>query len=205
VCLADYSDFVCPSVTVSSIEYPIDKAHTTPSNTQNDICSTCNYISFDNTSLPQFCTERCTTARYTCNTCTTATSTASENLPSHMSCEKCHKIRHRNNLSPSDIILGACGAECDRDLERTIDSSTLAHANDSASDASHFVLQAVVNGVLCRVLIDTGATANFVSSHLLQEHSDLDDMTSPVENTSVRLGNNTVQLCQKIEDHNVDR
>jgi hypothetical protein len=83
-----------------------------------------------------------------------------------------------------------CGTGCDDDVERT-----LYDLDDGPS--RHFVVTAVIEGVLCRVLIDTGATTNFMSTTLVNAQPEIKKKMQAVSDTPIRLGNNTVQLCRQ--------
>jgi hypothetical protein len=153
-------------------------------------CSTC-FISLKpadlRTQLPQFCTERGTSGRFTCKPCSPSAYTS---VLHNNHCAECHKLRHDNNFSPNDIVYGLCGSGCDDKVERTL-------LNLDSEPGRHFVLTAVLEGVLCRVLIDTGATTNFISTKLVQSHPAIQSKVQKTSETAIRLGNNTVQICRQ--------
>ena len=131
-------------------------------------CSTCYTIQTDSV-LPQFCTEKCTNDRWTCAPCAPVTETSTSfTSSSRLACNECHAIRHKNNLAPTDIVYGLCGGKCDSKEERILTSKL-----ESNTTAPHFTLRAVVNGVLVRVLVDMGATTEFISSAIIDRHEDL--------------------------------
>ena len=145
-------------------------------------CSTCYTIQTD-TVLPQFCTEKCTNDRWTCEPCSPVTGTSTSSTESsRKACIECHVIRHKNNLAPTDIVYGLCGGKCDSKEERILTSKL-----ESNTTAPHFTLRAVVNGVLVRVLVDTGATTEFISSAIIDRHEDLQNAVTDRETTSIRL------------------
>ena len=144
---------------ITSVSFDSLATPTTPPTP--DACSTCCLIQTPTdlrTKLPQFCTERATPGRFRCTPCTP---TATTPVLQAKHCATCHQLRHDNNLSPLDIVYGLCESGCDDKVERTL-------FNLEHESSRHFVLTAVLEGVLCRVLIDTGATTNFISTKLVQ-------------------------------------
>eukprot|EP01052_Picozoa_sp_SAG31_P020176 SAG31_NODE_1506_length_8076_cov_13.880657_2_plen_400_part_00 len=58
----------------------------------------------------------------------------------------------------------------------------------------YFTIRAIVEGSDLRILLDTGATVNFVSEDIVNNDTKFQNKLCTVPSTSVRLGNDTVQV-----------
>ena len=198
--LAAYTDHVCRAVYKTFTKSQItDSSSLTPNSTIETIafadiqskensCSTCDvFIQHTGSQLPQFCTDQCTDLRFKCKPCAPENPQRSSTVLS--TCATCHEIRHRHNLSPKDILINACGTDC-----AEVDIRVAPIQRD---DGVHFVLRAVIDGVLVRILIDTGATTNFISKSLVNNHGEMQNKLTDIKQTSVRLGNASVELINQ--------
>ena len=116
-------------------------------------------------------------------------------------CGTCHDIRHALNLSPVDVVFGLCDSpKCQ--LEPVVSSAdedtTKPGVRKQGNGSNHFTIRTTCEGKLLRTLLDTGATANFMSEKYINEMPELNShIVTNIDPISVRLGNNSVQLVRK--------
>ena len=96
-------------------------------------------------------------------------------------------------MTPLDVVLGACGDQHCTDTKMILAPTVSSQDKDS----THFVLRAVLTGSLARTLIDTGATASYVSTQFVNTSEQLTAIRTDIAPISVRLDNITVQIVKE--------
>ena len=117
----------------------------------------------------------------------------------HTTCEKCHELRHSLNLSPLDVVHGLCGQDtCN--MKPSVCNSDLAapSVRSKGNSENHFIIRSTCEGNLLKTLLDTGATTNFIATHVIDNNPALKEKVERISGppSSVRLGNNSVQLVR---------
>ena len=115
-------------------------------------------------------------------------------------CSTCHTTRHSLNLSPVDKVFGLCDSpKCQLDpmVSAADEGNTEPGVRNKGNSSNHFTIRTTCDGKLLRTLLDTGATANFMSEAYINATPDLNPHISAIKPMSVRLGNNSVQIVRK--------
>ena len=73
-------------------------------------------------------------------------------------------------------------------------AQALAEPHDSSDEPEHFVVHSVINGQKVRLLVDTGATTEYIDEKFARQIGVDVTTCSP---RSVRLGNNTISVIDK--------